>query len=304
MDALFDLWPTASMLLAVAAINAVFALAAYATLATGLLSFVAVGCGAAGGFLAIRLALAGLPLPLVLLAGALAGLAVALAFAVPALRLAEGRAALASLVLVLLIQTVTGHVPALTDGASLPAPLPPVVAIAVAALVALGFRALHHSWHGTAARVLRQDAPLAAGLGIDARRVRLVGFAAAGLGGALLALSLQAVSPAAYGLHLGFVMVAGAMVGGVGHWMGPMLGAGVVTALPQLVRLAAPELTVSGFGTRGFGDIAIGLALLLAVLFLPDGLYDRQVLAPARPPPRRPGIRPPVRRTRYHRVDR
>jgi len=86
--------------------------------------------------------------------------------------------------------------------------------------------------------------------------------------------------------------------------MGPMLGAGVVTALPQLVRLAAPELTVSGFGTRGFGDIAIGLALLLAVLFLPDGLYDRQVLAPARPPPRRPGIRPPVRRTRYHRVDR
>lgn len=302
MESMLELWPIYSLAFAVLAVNVIFAYAIYATLATGLLSFAAIGFGAAGGFLAARLAFAGVALPLALLAGAAAGLLSALAFAAAALRLQPGQGLLASLALVLLIHALGRYAPA-SLGPSVVGPagtLAMPMAIGLAALVVLGFRGLHRSWHGVAARVLRRDPAMAGSMGIVAGRVRLIGFAAAGLaaglGGAMLALSLRAVSAETYSLQLLFLAAAGAVLGGADHWSGPLLGTILVWALALLGRLVAP----------GLDDVAVALALALTLLFRPGGLTEAPVAAAALTRPRRVrlrGLTPPPQR-RYHRVDR
>lgn len=293
MNALYTLWPTYAPVLAAIAVNAVLALGGQATLMAGRLSFVAAACAVAGG------AVVGLPLPLpwLLVCGGAAGLVLALAFGGLAVRLPSGQAVLASVVLVLLAGAAAVRWPETATRSA-----PPWVALLMAALAALAMRALQRGWHGRAARLLRHDAAVAAGIGVVAWRVELVGFAAAGLagglGGVLLALGpAGAVASPFAALHLGFLLVAAALVGGRGHWSGAVLGAGLVTLLPLAVAWIAP-----GWGAAGLADLALGLVLLAGWRLLPGGLTESDASASARRrvlPRRRHAAR-----AQYHRVDR
>jgi branched-chain amino acid transport system permease protein len=295
MQAVMLAWSAWLLMLGGAALNAIFAYGLYATSATGRPNLVALASGAVAGLLGAGLAQAGVPLPLAAVAGLIAGPALALGFGGATRHLPPGRALLASLALLLAIAALASHVPGLP--AVLPGPPLPVWLLPPAALLlGLGFRALHHSWHGRAALVLRHDASLAASIGIPADTTQRVGLIAAGLagalGGLLLAFCAGAASGGSFGLPLVFAAVAALVLGGVEHWTGPLFGAAAVLLLGQIGQIAAPELDV----------LPTGLAVVLVLLFRPGGLTAPMA------PPRRRSARPrnprPPQRVRYHRVDR
>lgn len=292
MDLIADLWPVYAGLLGAAALNAMFAYGLHATRASGRPGFTAIACGAVAAMLFGLLLRAGAGLAaagVVALGGAVL---LALGFGAATRALAGGQALLASLALVLALHAAGGHLPAVVLPLS---PPPPELAVGAALALALGFRALHHGWHGTAALVLRQDARLAAGMGMRAARVRLVGDAgcgmAGGLGGVMLALSQGAVSAETCFLPALFAAAAASVLGGVRHWSGPLLGAVAVLVLARLGGLLAAE----------FADVPVALALGLMLVLHPEGLTAR----PERLPhlPRLPWRRAP-RGLPYQRLDR
>ena len=85
---------------------------------------------------------------------------------------------------------------------------------------------LTHGRFGRAMRAVREDEVGARLAGIDVARTKVLAFvvsaATAGLGGALIAVETQAVSPGAYGLELSLFLVVAVVVGGLGHlgWRG------------------------------------------------------------------------------------
>ena len=70
-----------------------------------------------------------------------------------------------------------------------------------------------------------------------------------------------------------------AIVGGSAVFFGPMLGAALITALPELLR----NLKAVGIEPGAATVFANGLVLLLVILFLPNGLTG--LSRPRRPRP-------------------
>ncbi|MDE2576783.1 MAG: branched-chain amino acid ABC transporter permease [Rhodospirillales bacterium] len=271
-----DFWAAYQSTLGFAMVNAFFALSTYAALSAGMLSFATVTFAALGGFLGAQLAVhLALPpvlaMPVSALSGALLAYGVALLF----LRLDSHWMALASLALVLITRVVALNATALTggvNGLSVPLSLPLWVLAAILAVICVVFWRLSASWYGIAARAVREDAAVAATLGIPQRRIQTIAFiisgAVGGLGGILLALMLQFLSPETYFIDIAFTMIAAVVLGGSYHWAGAIVGAVVFTALPVLLQAVVPD----------FEKVANGICLLFIMIFLPRGLIDPRAL--------------------------
>ena len=272
MDALLDFWAAYESTLAFAVVNAFFALSTYAVMSTGILSFATVAFAAVGGFLGVQLLNQfGLPLWLALPASALGGCVASLLVSVVFLRLESHWLALASLALILITRILVLNAPGLTggvNGLSVPLEAPLWLLLALLALVALVFWRLSVSWYGVAASAVREDPAVAASLGIGPKRLQLAGFAISGavggLGGMLLAMTLQFVSPETYYINIAFTMIAATVLGGSYHWAGAIVGALVFTALPVVMQAVVPQVQ----------DMANGVALLVIMIVLPRGLVD------------------------------
>jgi branched-chain amino acid transport system permease protein len=272
MQKLLDLWAAYESTLAFAAVNAFFALSTYAVMATGILSFATVAFAAVGGFLGAQLmGQFGLPLWLVLPASAAGGCVASLVVSFVFLRLESHWLALASLALILITRILVLNAPMLTggvNGLSVPIEAPLWLLLGLLAVVALAFWRLSVSWYGIAARAVREDPAVAGSLGIAPRRVQRMAFAVSGalggLGGVLLAMTLQFLSPETYYINISFTMIAAVVLGGSYHWMGAIVGALVFTALPQIMQALVPQVQ----------DLARGVALLLIMILLPRGLVD------------------------------
>lgn len=126
--------------------------------------------------------------------------------------------------------------------------------------------AFYRSWTGRAWKSIAINPRLAESLGIDIFHYRLVsivvGSAFAGLVGAFLASYATFVSPTQYGMWKNVYIQAYAVLGGMGFpVLGPLLGATVMTIVPQVVQfsnLVAP--------------LFVGVVLILLILFFPDGV--------------------------------
>lgn len=275
METLADIWAANRSTLAFAMVNSFFALSTYVVLSAGFLSFSTVTFAAVGGFLGAQLVIKGVALPLVFLAAAVAGLAASLIVALVFLRLSSHWMALASLALVLVTRVVVLNAPVLTGGVNglgVPMALPLDWLTGLLVLTVLAFYALHHSWFGVASRVLREDPAVAACMGVDLRKVQLIAFGISGivggLGGVLMAMLLQFISPDTFFLGIAFTMIASAVLGGSYHWFGPVLGAAVYTVLPIVSQAIVPNAQ----------DVASGVVLLLIMIFLPRGLIDPRAI--------------------------
>lgn len=268
-------WAAYGSTAAFAMINAFFALSTYAVLQTGLLSFATVTFAAVGGFLSTQMVLAGWPLPAAFAAAAGAGgMASALA-ALVLLRLRSHWMALASLALVLITRIVVLNSPTLTGGAnglSVPVDLSIAWPAGMLAFSMVAFWALDRSWYGIAARAVREDPAVASSMGIRPRQIQAIAFVISGvtggLGGALLALMLQYVSPDTFFINIAFAMIAAVVLGGSYHWLGPVIGAAAFTVLPVVTAAVLPDVQ----------DIAKGVVLLLVMLFLPRGMVDPRAI--------------------------
>ncbi len=277
MDQLIDLWAGYGSTVTFAIVNAFFALSTYAVLSTGVLSFTTVVFAAVGGFLSAQMVekfgvSLWLAFPLAALGGGLAAAFVAGAF----LRLESHWMALASLALVLITRVVALNAPLLTGGVNgliVPVRADPLELALLLVVCTVVFWRLHRSWYGLASRAVREDSAVASTMGISPFRIQFMAFLISGIvggvGGAALAFTLQFISPETYFIGMAFTMIASTVLGGSFHWLGPIIGAAVFTALPTITQAIVPQIE----------DVAKGIALLVIMIFLPRGLIDPRARA-------------------------
>lgn len=159
-------------------------------------------------------------------------------------RLSGAPAVVATLALLLAANVVLIGWADVTRGAGGLSPIPRLTTVWIAfigALVVIAASSLFRfsSW-GIQLRASQTDATAALAGGVRVGRVRaaawLMQSAIAGLGGALLALHLGAVTPSMFFLTATFSVVAMVIVGGLSTVSGAVTGAVVVTLLQQLMR--------------------------------------------------------------------
>lgn len=128
-------------------------------------------------------------------------------------------------------------------GYSLRAPLDfYYLCLAALVLVALALWWVLRSPWGRAFAALRDNPIRAESLGIDIRAYTLLAFATgaacAGIAGALFAPLVQFIDPSPFGLTASLAFLLMVVVGGSGRFFGPLLGAALVTLLPEWLRFA------------------------------------------------------------------
>ena len=120
---------------------------------------------------------------------------------------------------------------------------------------------------GETLTAIREDEVSAASLGINCTAWKVfafgIGSAVAGAAGAFYASFVGTLVPDAFIITESFTILAMVIVGGMGTLIGPVWGAILLTVLPEVLR--------------GFGDFRLvlyGVALTLAVLFMPGGMMQ------------------------------
>ncbi len=120
---------------------------------------------------------------------------------------------------------------------------------------------------GLALSGIGADEQRAMTLGVNTRLVKIAGFALtaafAGAVGAAMSVRWTYIDPATvFNPFIGFQTVLIALIGGVATLWGPLIAAIVFSVLAETLRLQAPNLYL----------MALGLLLILSVLYLPGGL--------------------------------
>jgi branched-chain amino acid transport system permease protein len=140
---------------------------------------------------------------------------------------------------------------------------------------------LEDSRIGRAWIAIREDELAASAMGINTRNVKLLAFAMGatfgGLSGGLFASFQGFVSPESFALLDSIMVLCMVVLGGMGNVGGVVLGAILLTALPEALRYTAP-LQQQWLGTvyldpSDLRMLLFGLALVLMMLFRPAGLW-------------------------------
>ncbi|HUG99637.1 MAG TPA: branched-chain amino acid ABC transporter permease [Gammaproteobacteria bacterium] len=209
-----------------------------------------------------------------------AGLVTGIAIGFPSLRVSRHSFVIVTLSATLLLQLWALNWEDMTRGSLGLAGIPPPTlfgvaieerahwyyfSLAWAALAVLFTWLVVSSRFGRAMEATRDNEQLALAVGIDVFRTRLFAFslsgALAGLAGALHAHFISYIDPGVFGFSVSETLLIMVILGGSGTLWGPVAGAVVFTALPEVLRLA-PEIR----------SLVYGGILLLIVLYRPRGL--------------------------------
>jgi branched-chain amino acid transport system permease protein len=128
---------------------------------------------------------------------------------------------------------------------------------------------------GRAIRSLKGGSQMAEAMGINTFRYKVTIFLIAALfasvAGWLLAHFQRTVNPSAFGLKMGIEYLFMAVIGGVGHIWGAIVGAGLVKLLDDYLQVALPAL----IGTSGsYEVIVLGIVMVLLLKYMPEGLWS------------------------------
>ena len=128
---------------------------------------------------------------------------------------------------------------------------------------------LQRSWIGLAWRGVSEAQDVAQVLGINIANFKLMAFVIstgiAGLAGALYAHFLLFITPYDFGFPLSIQILTLAVFGGLGTIRGPVLGAVILTLLPEYLRFI-----------QDYRQLTYGVLLVLIMLFQPQGLFGRK----------------------------
>ena len=236
---------------------------------------------------AILAAKLGLPFPLPLLAGVLVAAAVGMVVALPALRIGGDHLVVVTLALQIIAIAIMVNWRSLTGGTDGIAGIPKValfglsldtparflpLALAGAGLsLAVAWR-LATSPFARAVRAMRENEAAAQAVGKNIVAIKLAVFAfSAGLAavaGGLYAHYISFVSAETFTLDVTIYVLAMVILGGTGNLWGSVLGAVILTALPELLKFVALPPDIADKSRQ----ILYGLALILMLLLRPQGL--------------------------------
>ena len=139
------------------------------------------------------------------------------------------------------------------------------LALVVLILLIFMARRLENSRVGRAWLAIREDEDAAAVMGVAAFKYKLWAFAIGatlgGLAGLLFGSKQQYVEPNAFMVNLSFLFVAMVVIGGSGNIVGVLLGAFLLTYLPERFR-----------EFQEWRPFAFGVALVLVMVLRPQGL--------------------------------
>jgi branched-chain amino acid transport system permease protein len=262
------------LLLAQLGINALLTLSMYITLRAGMLTLANVGFMAVGAYVSVLLHVNGhLPLPVAVLAGALAAGLLAIPIGVPVLRLSGIFLAIATIGFGQVVVGAILNIPITGEGRGLTVPdassslLPAYLSLVVVAYVLwrLAGTRLGMAWDA-----VREDALAAEAQGIDVARYRMLAFVLgavlAGYAGALEAHINFFIDTSLYSFQRVVGVLVFATLGGIGRVAGPVVGSTVLTALPEVIRFA-----------QNYRDALYGVILIALVIFRPQGLLGGRV---------------------------
>ncbi len=122
------------------------------------------------------------------------------------------------------------------------------------------------SWMGLALETIREDEDAAEASGINSDKFKIIAFALgcafAGLAGVLYAHFMRFITPNDFTFPISITIVAMMVVGGIGTIRGPILGALLMAALPELLRPLA-----------NYRLLFYGGLIVFMTRFQPQGLF-------------------------------
>lgn len=129
---------------------------------------------------------------------------------------------------------------------------------------------LNNSRTGRQWMAIREDEDVAAAMGIDTTKAKIIAFtlsaASGGLAGAIFAAKLGSIYPHSFQLLISVNVLSLIIVGGMGSILGVVVGAFALIGLPELLREFAE-----------FRLLFYGIALILIMLLRPEGLVPSAV---------------------------
>jgi branched-chain amino acid transport system permease protein len=158
---------------------------------------------------------------------------------------------------------------------------------------------LERSRIGRAWMAIREDEIAAKAMGINTRNLKLLAFGMGatfgGVSGSMFAAFQNFVSPESFSLMESVMIVAMVVLGGIGHLPGVILGAVLLSALPEVLRYVAgplQQMTDGRLDSAILRQLLIALAMIIVMLMRPRGLWPtpdhgkslQQKPAPVPPP--------------------
>ena len=133
---------------------------------------------------------------------------------------------------------------------------------------------------GRAWMAIREDEIAAKAMGINTRNLKLLAFGMGatfgGVSGAMFASFQGFISPESFSLMESVMIVAMVVLGGIGHLPGVVLGAVLLSALPEVLRyVAGPLQNMTGgrLDAAILRQLLIALAMIIIMLMRPRGLW-------------------------------
>ena len=158
--------------------------------------------------------------------------------------------------------------------------------LAVTALVIVVNIRLQNSRIGRAWEAIREDEVAARAMGINTTHLKLLAFAMGasfgGLAGGMFSAIQGFISPESFVLVESIMVVAMVVLGGMGNIRGVILGALLLSFVPEVLRWTVEPLQAAVFGRQVVEPEVIrmlifGFALVLVMLFRPAGLLPSAV---------------------------
>ena len=139
---------------------------------------------------------------------------------------------------------------------------------------------LERSRIGRAWMAIREDEIAAKAMGINTRNMKLLAFGMGatfgGVSGSMFAAFQDFVSPESFSLAESVMIVAMIVLGGLGHIPGVILGAVMLSALPEVLRYVAgplQQITGGRLDASILRQLLIALAMISIMLIRPRGLW-------------------------------
>ena len=139
---------------------------------------------------------------------------------------------------------------------------------------------LERSRIGRAWMAIREDEVAAKAMGINTRNLKLLAFGMGatfgGVSGAMFASFQGFISPESFSLQESVMIVAMVVLGGIGHLPGVIVGALLLSALPEVLRYVAgplQQMTGGRLDASILRQLLIALAMITIMLMRPRGLW-------------------------------
>ncbi|MDN5760562.1 MAG: branched-chain amino acid ABC transporter permease [Tomitella sp.] len=140
-----------------------------------------------------------------------------------------------------------------------------VVGLAVLASSRLGRGRLGRAW-----RFVREDEDAAEAMGIHTYKVKFAAYVTGaifgGLAGVLFAVHQTAISPPSFNFLWSALILMAVVLGGMGSTPGVVIGAIIISLLPELLR-----------GAENWRYLIFGVLLIVVMIFRPQGIWPHRV---------------------------